>query len=1125
MEIKSSQSHPIRVDFIKSEQFPILNRLGMTFAPGKKQSDGLTGAWDRDLRTDLERLFNEFGTGTLISLVEDDELEELKITNLEEECDRAMINLVRFPIRDVSVPDSMEDFVLMIAVAVDSLKQGETVVTHCKGGLGRAGTTAACIAVAATDAEISASDAIKLVRQARPGTVETEAQEQFVAEFEKEWRDIVANRGDDYLLYWQERSIQDHASNDWPLDVIASNQLMTVAPGDTLWIVTLTQERELVLAGRLAVGEVVEYEEAIRRMPAAGLWQAEYYAFPEPGTEEYIREIDIHDLAEDLRFDSENDRLVLRDGKINPQQFQSMRKLTRQSVEMLEEAFYTIGPFAADELEPETMLDLARQVVEMMPDDGDAQYNLGVALGRNELHSEAIDAYRLALELGYETPVFAYFNIGATLIELGSLNEAIAEFNSAILSNYDFAPAHFMLGVAYGEVGRYEEAILATQAGLDIEPDDPNAHFNIGRFYYLQGDFLSACGYFDNTIAIAPDSFRAFYLKGRCHGKLGEIDAEIECYKDALEIAPDLVDAMFALGAAWAIRQCGSAEGIEYLETDGVMELQNPTHQFYLALCTLALGANDLMINPIDLRNVDPSVADRLEAFLDDRSPAVSAEGRTSPVSEKRERKERTAVTLAFGNETFTAKNIPDLYQQILKFLVESGEINNIELPFATGPKRYLIACEPIHPSGQNFMAPVEYKGYFMEAHNNRTAAIANLEKLTNALGNGDIDVHDQESALVTDTETISIDFSPEYRPTPLVLTPDEETILDKFKGCLLTGAVGDALGAAVEFDSLDRIRGRFGEAGLTDYALAYGRIGAITDDTQMTLFTAEGLIRAYMRYSEKGICHPPSVIHKAYLRWLHTQSVDVSNDDRETPDYLRESWLIDLSDLNIRRAPGNTCLSALRSGVMGTIDEPINDSKGCGGAMRVAPVGLLVWDDPFNLAAEAAAITHGHPAGYLSAGVLAVIVNKIIEGSSLGDAVDHAVYKALPEVKDHKETFEALDKAIRLAQDRTKAPSAALVESLGGGWVGEEALAIAIYCSLVYEDDLYKALLLAVNHSGDSDSTGAITGNILGALHGMDAIPSQWLNHLELRAEIEQVAVDLHAASLGVNLWDRYPG
>jgi len=117
------------------------------------------------------------------------------------------------------------------------------------------------------------------------------------------------------------------------------------------------------------------------------------------------------------------------------------------------------------------------------------------------------------------------------------------------------------------------------------------------------------------------------------------------------------------------------------------------------------------------------------------------------------------------------------------------------------------------------------------------------------------------------------------------------------------------------------------------------------------------------------------------------------------------------------------------------------------------------------------------------------------------------------------------LDAAVKLANKKEVAPSPEVIETLGGGWIGEEALAIAIYCSLVQENDLDKALLLSVNHSGDSDSTGAITGNILGALHGIEAIPIHWLERLELRAEIEQVAKDLHAAALGTNLWDRYPG
>jgi ADP-ribosylglycohydrolase len=90
-----------------------------------------------------------------------------------------------------------------------------------------------------------------------------------------------------------------------------------------------------------------------------------------------------------------------------------------------------------------------------------------------------------------------------------------------------------------------------------------------------------------------------------------------------------------------------------------------------------------------------------------------------------------------------------------------------------------------------------------------------------------------------------------------------------RYRGCLLGGAVGDALGAPVEFMDLAQIHRRFGPGGIRDFAHAYGRIGAITDETQMTLFTAEGVLRAATRHADRGHCHAPTVIHRAYMRWL----------------------------------------------------------------------------------------------------------------------------------------------------------------------------------------------------------------------------------------------------------------
>ena len=348
----------------------------------------------------------------------------------------------------------------------------------------------------------------------------------------------------------------------------------------------------------------------------------------------------------------------------------------------------------------------------------------------------------------------------------------------------------------------------------------------------------------------------------------------------------------------------------------------------------------------------------------------------------------------------------------------------------------------------------------------------------------------------------------------------------EHFAGCLLGGGVGDALGAPVEFMSLAEIRQRLGPQGVTDFAEVYGRLGAITDDTQMTLFTAEGLLRGCSRWHTKGIASAAGMLHHAYLRWLKTQAM-TSRYPAFAEVTGRESngWLLGVRALRARRAPGNTCLSALCSAEMGTIEQPLNDSKGCGGVMRVAPVGLF-FDEPteaLDIGCEAAAITHGHPSGYLSAGCLASITAGVIAGGPLEDATHEAI-RILKGKPKHEECLAALEAAVDLASSRVPSPEA--VESLGGGWVGEEALAISVCCALCSRDDYAQGVLLAVNHSGDSDSTGAITGNILGALLGKSSIPARWLERLELREEIETLAADLLVRyEDGDAWWWKYPG
>src|SRR5690242_313727 len=345
----------------------------------------------------------------------------------------------------------------------------------------------------------------------------------------------------------------------------------------------------------------------------------------------------------------------------------------------------------------------------------------------------------------------------------------------------------------------------------------------------------------------------------------------------------------------------------------------------------------------------------------------------------------------------------------------------------------------------------------------------------------------------------------------------------DRVRGSLLGGAIGDALGAPVEFEQgraivaahPERLRSFVsGQAGWPP--------GTITDDTQMTLFTMEGLIRASVR-TERGLGFTVPVVHHAYDRWMDTQLLPGPSGDRD-------GWLQGEQWLYARRAPGNTCLNALtetRNGPYG--EQSVNGSKGCGGVMRVAPFGLLPdtysteW--VFDAAAEAAGYTHGHPTGKLASGALAALVHEVCRGAGLAEALD-VTAEVLAAREGHEETSEALADARELAA----LPSGQVtVEQLGGGWIAEEALAIGVYAALAYpeSEQVLDALALAVTHSGDSDSTGAICGNILGALHGETALPSELAHAVEGRSVILQLADDFALEfSQADTAWaDRYPG
>lgn len=341
----------------------------------------------------------------------------------------------------------------------------------------------------------------------------------------------------------------------------------------------------------------------------------------------------------------------------------------------------------------------------------------------------------------------------------------------------------------------------------------------------------------------------------------------------------------------------------------------------------------------------------------------------------------------------------------------------------------------------------------------------------------------------------------------------------DKYTACLLGGAIGDALGYPIEFMSKNEIVSKYGENGIRDLSVDKKTGKAlISDDTQMTLFTSDGLIWSHLRASERGIgSYEGSGTLQSYYRWYYTQMGNVGNDFwlKKQPHEIGndiityDKTIMEYPELFERRAPGNTCLSALEKEEMGTIEQPLNNSKGCGGVMRVAPVGLFLHkylEGAMEHGMRIAALTHGHPTGYISSGAFAVIIAELINGKTLAESLDSS-FEMLRQFDTNMETTLALKKAIELANTDIDTPKAIL--KLGEGWIAEEALSIAVYCALK-ETDFVKALQLAVNHDGDSDSTGAICGNIIGAMGGMKSIPQSWQSQIELEKLILDMAEKL---------------
>ena len=334
------------------------------------------------------------------------------------------------------------------------------------------------------------------------------------------------------------------------------------------------------------------------------------------------------------------------------------------------------------------------------------------------------------------------------------------------------------------------------------------------------------------------------------------------------------------------------------------------------------------------------------------------------------------------------------------------------------------------------------------------------------------------------------------------------------FMGCIIGGAFGDALGFPVEFMQLSEIVEHYGSHGVVGLELGPNGTAMVSDDTQMTLFTLDGLTTGMRRAMEHGTDARADVyLDRAYLDWYATQQPRIHYSHPFTAIYSDHR-------LRAQRAPGRTSMSALTQQFIqtgnprdtfdiksrGTLEHPINQSKGCGGVMRSAPIGLMLNEENYNLQAEGialvaargAAITHGHPFAWLSAALLAELIHRMTYRRPADPTLERLSANALYQVeqqfrgvKELPEFVALMEKAMELAADPQQKPGS-VARFLGKGETGESVLAIALYLTLRYQNDYYRAVHAAVNRDGDSDTIGSIVGNLMGAWLGYEALSYQ---------------------------------
>jgi len=332
------------------------------------------------------------------------------------------------------------------------------------------------------------------------------------------------------------------------------------------------------------------------------------------------------------------------------------------------------------------------------------------------------------------------------------------------------------------------------------------------------------------------------------------------------------------------------------------------------------------------------------------------------------------------------------------------------------------------------------------------------------------------------------------------------------FRGCLLGMAVGDAMGAPVDGKHYQDICQMYGPAGLLGYDTANG-LAEITSYTQTGLFAANGLLVSAARGKTDAESLMLSIT-RALKEWARMQHLPGSPEKRSC-------WLSYIPQLRRRRCMDPRTLDALTREVLGTPQNPANQGAGPGTLTAAVCVGLFFhpermgFQDIGTLGARIVALTHGDPMAYLSGALLAYTIAGILHDPdcSMEEQVLHASDAVAAQFPGA--AAARLSGLIRDAVNLSHTPQIPAVQAMERLECNTAAqvLAGAVYAVLAGSGDFDAAMITAVNHSGKSAAVGAVTGALLGASQGEEALPAFYLDCLDCDEVIRELASDLHTA------------